>query len=217
MGCHIQVRDLALSYRWKTFVKPIFTNLELCIEQGSFVTITGSNGTGKSSLIKLILGLQRPDAGELLLEGVPVRAGFPEAVRKHRVAYLAQQIEELFFANTVCEELSYSAAIDQDKQNELLAELGLSQLLDRTIESLSGGERQGLALAQFMLQEAPLLLLDEPSSYLDQNRANSLKDFMLQAHNAGKTILHITQYVQEIGWGTHHIDLDQADPRVRPI
>ncbi|MEA3288238.1 MAG: ABC transporter ATP-binding protein [Candidatus Marinimicrobia bacterium] len=217
MSCHFQVRDLALSYRWKTFVKPIFKNLNLCVERGWFVTITGCNGSGKSSLIKLILGLVQPDTGELLLEGIPVRAGFPGAVRNHQIAYMAQQIEEMFFANTVREELSYGADGVLEKQGQVLAELGMNHFMDRTIESLSGGERQGLALAQFMIQEAPFLLLDEPSSYLDQSRADRLKDFMMQAHRSGKTILHVTQYTQEISWGTHHIDLDQTDPKVRSI
>ena len=217
MDCHIQVRDLALSYRWKTFTKTIFKNLNLCIERGSFITITGGNGSGKSSLIKLILGLVQPEAGELLLEGIPVRAGFPEAVRKHQIAYLAQQIEDLFFANTVREELAYATEIPLKRQEQYLGELGLDQFMDRTIESLSGGERQGLALAQFMTHDAPLLLLDEPSSYLDQSRASRLQEFLTQAHNSGKTILHVTQYAQEVKWGTHLIDLDQANPRVRSI
>ncbi len=74
-----------------------------------------------------------------------------------------------------------------------------------------------MALAQFMVQQAPLLILDEPSSYLDQGRATLLKNYLLKAQSKGKTILHVTQYPAEISWGTHVIDLDQAIPGVNPL
>ncbi len=215
MQCHIQVNNLALSYRWKTFQKTIFQDLSLCIPQGSFVTVIGGNGTGKSSLVKLILGLETPDDGEILLNNTRVRAGYPEGVRSNRIAYLTQQIEDLFFSETVADELSYQGGrlADPDIQ-DIQKKLGLDLLMNRNVESLSGGERQSLALAQFMIQDAPLLILDEPSSYLDHFKASILKGFLQTAHQAGKTILHITQFETEIEWGTHVIDLDQANVSV---
>ncbi|MCF6238617.1 MAG: energy-coupling factor ABC transporter ATP-binding protein [Candidatus Marinimicrobia bacterium] len=214
MPCHIRIKDLALSYCWKNYEKKIFQDLNLGIEQGSFVTITGGNGSGKSSLIKLILGLISPGKGTVELAGSPVKAGFPTAVRHHQIAYLAQQIEELFFAETVREELAYNTENQAGIADLYLTELGLTHLLDRTIESLSGGERQSVALAQFMTHEAPLLLLDEPSSYQDQHRANLLKKYLKDAQMAGKTVLHVSQYQAEIHWGSHFIDLDEDQPRL---
>jgi len=74
MACHIKLDNLALTYRWKAFQKNIFQDLNLCIPHGAFVTIKGGNGSGKSSLIRLILGLAAPDAGEITINGDLVRA-----------------------------------------------------------------------------------------------------------------------------------------------
>ncbi|NQT63746.1 MAG: ABC transporter ATP-binding protein [Candidatus Marinimicrobia bacterium] len=211
MPCHIQVKNLALSYRWKAFQKTIFQDLNLCIPSGSFVTIIGGNGSGKSSLIKIILGLVKPESGEILLNDKIVRAGYPEAIKSKRIAYLTQQIEDLFFSESVAEELSYQDdGLGKPDMLNILQTLGLNTLMNRSVESLSGGERQSLALAQFMLQDAPLLILDEPSSYLDQTKASILKAFLDKAHQAGKTVLHVTQFSSELTWGTHVIDLDQT-------
>lgn len=209
MQCHIQIKNLALAYRWKSFQKSIFEDLNLCIPTGAFVTIFGSNGSGKSSLVKLILGLETPQTGTVLINTEKVKFGYPEALKKSDVSYLSQQIEDLFFSDTVAEELLYDANQSHDPEfSEISQALGLEILMDRHIESLSGGERQALALAQFMTKDAPLLILDEPSSYLDQGKAALLRTFLKKAHQSGKTILHITQFASECKWGSHSIDLD---------
>lgn len=214
MGLHIQVENLNLSFHWNKFSRIIFQNLNLDIEQGSFVSVIGGNGSGKSSLLKLILGLASPDTGTISISGNPVQPGFPQSIKSNHVSYLAQQIEDLFFADTVKEELLYDQIADQKDAQEILLALGVNSLLDRVLDSLSGGERQALALAQFAVQESTLLILDEPSSYLDQARASWLKTYLEQALSRGKTILHVTQYPAEIKWGTHVIDLDDINPNV---
>jgi len=213
--CHIELKHLALSFSWKTYHKQIFHDLNLCIDQGSYVTIIGANGSGKSSLVKLLLGLIPPDEGDVTIHGEPVKAGYPDGVRKGRISYLSQQIEDLFFADTVREELTHKQSITLEGLNiQYLQSLGLSDQLERSIESLSGGERQALALAEFMGNRSDLLLLDEPSSYLDQDRAAVLKAYLNESQLAGKTILHVTQYPAEVQWGTHLIDLNQSDVKV---
>ena len=212
MPCHIQVKNLALTYRWKAYQKTIFKDLNLCIPSGSFVTIIGGNGSGKSSLVKLILGLVKPESGDVLLNDKIVRAGYPESIKTNRISYLTQQIEDLFFSETVAEELSYQDDVLGDSDMlDILHTLGLDMLMDRSVERLSGGERQSLALAQFMIQDAPLLILDEPSSYFDRTKASILKAFLEKAHQSGKTVLHVTQFTSELEWGTHVIDLDETN------
>lgn len=217
MGCHVQVRELALSYRWNDFERLVFQNLNLCIPFGSFVSVSGSNGSGKSSLAKLCLGLISANWGDVLIEGVAVRPGYPEAVRNNHVVYLAQQIEELFYGDTVRQELTYDQNLNLHDQLQVLQDLELEHLLDRNVDSLSGGERQAVALAQFMASHASLLILDEPSSYLDQHRAALLKRYLSKAQQAGKTIIHITQYDAEIAWGSHSIDLDAEAPKIQTL
>ncbi|NQV43131.1 MAG: ABC transporter ATP-binding protein [Candidatus Marinimicrobia bacterium] len=212
MQCHIQIKNLALTYRWKSFQKTIFEDLNLCIPSGAFVTIFGSNGSGKSSLVKLILGLETPQSGMIHISDEKVNFGYPKALKYNRISYLSQQIEDFFFSETVAEELLYQGNQLSDPEfREIIQTLGLEMLMDRHVESLSGGERQSLALAQFMTQNTPLLILDEPSSYLDQGKAALLKTFLEKAHQSGKTILHVTQFTSELSWGTHVIDLDNGN------
>ena len=215
MACHIKLNNLALTYRWKAYQKNIFSDLNLCIPMGAFVTIVGGNGSGKSSLVKLILGLVAPDAGQVLINDIAVKPGDPEAVRNKQIAYLSQQIEDFFFSETVAEELNYHGDLSQESDSlSILQSLGLDTLMDRKVDDLSGGERQSLALAQFMVGNAPLLILDEPSSYLDETKASILKAYLQKAHSSEKTILHITQFDSEFRWGTHVIDLNSAEPSV---
>jgi|GEM_PF-1827296 len=214
MDCPIQVRGLSLSYRWKNYEKSIFQDLNLCFPRGSFVTIQGGNGSGKSSLLKLILGLIYPQSGDVLIEGLPVNFGYPQAVREHTIAYLAQRIDQFFYADTVLEELSYNQIELNDENTKYLHELGLDHLLERAMQNLSGGEKQGLALAQFMMSPASILILDEPSSYLDEERASILRQFLDEAHTKGKTIIYVTQYPLERDWGTHSLDLDSSNSEI---
>ncbi len=214
MGNPIEVHDLSLSYTWKHDSKLIFKDLNFSVGSGAFVTVVGGNGSGKSSLIKLILGLLKPDSGTILLNGKAVCPGYPTAVREGRVAYLAQQIEELFLADTVGDELLHGVDQSTESQQDVLNSLGLLSLLERPIETLSGGERQALALGQFISQEAPILILDEPSSYFDRDKAHVLHQHLVEAHTAGKTILHVTQYPAEVAWGSHVLDLNMDEPEV---
>lgn len=214
MACYLQIKGLDFSFRWKNHEREIFHDLNLCVQQGSFISVIGSNGSGKSSLLKLILGLNTPNRGDIHFEDKPIRPGYPEAVRQQRMVYLAQQIEELFYGDTVLQELSFTQGNMLEEQKKNIADLDLEHVLHQPVDSLSGGERQGVALAQFMASKAPLLLLDEPSSYLDQARAMVLKAFLIQAHQEGRTIIHTTQYANELGWGTHFIDLDQTSPEI---
>ncbi len=210
MTCHIRVNNLALTYSWKSYEKKIFHDLNLCIPKGSFVTIIGGNGSGKSSLVKLVLGLATPQSGEVLIDENMVRSGYPTAIKQHHIAYLSQEIEDLFFSETVAEELSYQPSLVEDPETSRIQEaLGLNTLLDRRVDSLSGGERQSLALAQFMMEDAQLLIMDEPSSYLDSEKSSLLKAFLESCHQAGKTILHVTQFETELHWGTHILDLNE--------
>lgn len=213
MTSHIEVADLSLTYHWQNYSKPIFNNLNLQIEQGQFVSVIGGNGSGKSSLFKLILGLTKPDSGQICIAGTPVRYGYPNGVRQGRIAYFAQDIQEMFFSETVGEELAFNRAQQQNSP----VHFEFEPQTQRCITDLSGGERQALGLIEFMTQKADLLLLDEPSSFLDEDHASALKRFLNERHAAGKTIVHVTQYGNEIQWGSHVLDLDQDQPGVEAL
>jgi len=211
MPDHIELEGVSLSYHWQSFHKKIITDLSFKVSQGSFVSILGSNGSGKSSLLKLIIGLEKPDAGSIKVSGSPIRYGQPEMIRSGHVAYLSQQVQEMFFSDTVGEELAYN------KQSKSVTKQLVKIDPTRRISDLSGGERQSLALDIFMNSPAALLILDEPTSYLDYSHAQELQQYLEQSHRNGRTVLHVTQYPGEAIWGTHVLDLDDAQPQVKPI
>lgn len=213
MDAHIEISDLNLSYAWQGFRRDIFTCLNLKVPEGAFVSIYGSNGSGKSSLAKLLLGLLEPDGGYIRMATHTLIPGHPSAIREGHIAYLAQQVHELFFAETVAEELAANNITLESVSGTLIAAMDASQ----QISTLSGGERQSLALVIFMASKAPLLILDEPTSYLDQIRTHQLKMYLEKCHAEGRTILHFTQYPHEHNWGSHVLDLDEEHPELKKI
>jgi len=206
---HIDVRGISLSYHWRSYHRQIFDQLNLRIQPAEYVSVIGSNGSGKTSLIKLILGLVKPDSGSIKIAGRDVIYGFPLDVREGKIAYISQNIQDMFFSETVGEELTLSNISTSPP-------ISLGDTLDpqQRIRDLSGGERQRLGLQIFMSSQAPLLLLDEPSSFLDHQNSQILKKYLAEANDAGKTILHLTQYPAEVAWGSHVLDLDQETPEV---
>ncbi|MCF7905236.1 MAG: ATP-binding cassette domain-containing protein, partial [Candidatus Marinimicrobia bacterium] len=171
----------------------------------------------KSSLLKLIMGLIEPNSGAIIVGERQVRFGYVDGVKDGQIAYLAQQMDELFFGETVAQELSYQKEQLTSEDHQLLEQLNMEHLLPRRIDTLSGGEKQGIALVQFLANSAPLLLLDEPSSYLDKQAAQVLRKALVRAHEQGRTIVHATQFKREVAWGSHVLDLDSQQPRVERL
>jgi len=154
--------------------KAILNNLSLNLYSGDFLVILGSNGSGKSSLIKTINGLCKPQSGTLILNG--------EDITKQRVEQIAKNITTLtqdlnfstfhdmtVFENCVCAALKNSSFPDKTSIKEHLEKYhpALPQKLEERVSSLSGGERQCLALAMCLYSTPQLLLLDEHTSALD--------------------------------------------------
>ncbi len=158
-GPGLVVRDLSFAYPGG----PRLEGIELEARPGELFVITGKSGVGKTTLLKLLLGLLRPESGAICLNGRPVA---PE-----RFAYIPQK--PFFLAGSVRENLTLAQPdAREEAMQAALAEVGLANLpLDRRIgeggEGLSAGERQRLALARALLKEPDAILLDEPTAHLD--------------------------------------------------
>jgi len=146
--------------------------LDLVVPKHSITGLLGPNGAGKSTLIKLLLGLFRPTDGSGEVFGLDIQRQSPEIRR--RVGYLSQE-PHFYPEMTAREILRFTArffytgpkhAIDE-RVEEMLAMVGLSDKADRPVKGFSGGERQRLGIAQAQINEPDLLILDEPASALD--------------------------------------------------
>lgn len=152
-------------------------DLSLHVGQGEYFVLTGPNGSGKTILIKLIAGLLKPESGEITLGSRPVTHLPPW---ERNVGYVPQ--DGVLFPNmTVRENIGFGMTVrgaDAETTTSAVAEIAalitVEGLLDRTVDGLSGGERQKVALARALVFKPAVLLLDEPLSAIDEEVRDAL-------------------------------------------
>ncbi|MDQ1237907.1 MAG: iron complex transport system ATP-binding protein [Thermodesulfobacteriota bacterium] len=155
---------------------PTLHNVEVIVHQGDFIGVIGPNGVGKSTLIKVLTGILRPDEGMILLHGTPIeRLSKREIARK--LAVVSQE-EALDFGFTVWEEVMFGRSphhgglhfdnySDRVVVEKALVRTQIDHLASRRLETLSGGERQRVRIARGIAQEPKVIFLDEPTNHLD--------------------------------------------------
>jgi len=176
----------------------VFQNLTLSAQAGEILLIVGKNGTGKTTLLRLMAGLIRPYTGEVLFDGassVKVRAS--ALARKASLAFQITHHE--FFSTTVEEEIRTTLRMrgseEKDREEEIAGIclfFGLEHLRFRHPFSLSGGEKRRLTLAILQAMDSDFLLLDEPTQGLDKDGRKDLLRFLRERKEIGKGIVIAT-------------------------
>lgn len=172
-----------VSFRYEKKEKDILHNASCRFFRGQMTAIMGSNGCGKTTLLKLLCGIQKPQEGKIQN---PLRL---------RCALLPQDPKLLFTCETVRKELSESAK-DKNAFSEIAALCRLERLLDRHPYDLSGGEMQRLALAKLLLSAPDILLLDEPTKGMDANGKRELAVILATLLSEGKTVIIVSHDVE---------------------
>ena len=168
-----------INFRWPQG-PALLRDINLALNRQDTVALVGSNGCGKTTLGKLIMGLLSPTQGRVLLDGRPV-GDYPLAQRGERVGYVFQNPEKQLFAASVADEVGFALrhrGLNSDqveaKVEEMLALFELERRRDAFPFNLSHGEKQRLALAAVLALDPEFVLLDEPSTGLDWLRKRKL-------------------------------------------
>ncbi len=178
-------------------------DIEIQLEKGQFVTLYGKSGAGKTSILRMLAGLLRPDAGHIQVEGRQWYAHNKNiflSPQKRQLGFLFQDYA-LFPNMSVRENLLF--ALPKGQPDAIIAELielmELRELQNRRPNRLSGGQQQRVALARALVQKPPLLLLDEPLSALDQEMRLKLQEYLLEIHRKyGLTTILVSHEPNEI-------------------
>lgn len=194
MSAYFTCRNLQKSYGGRV----VLPGIDLTLRPGSVTALIGASGCGKSTLLRVVAGFVSPDAGEMLLEGVP--CGGPGVDR-----VMVFQDDALFPWLGVAENVAFGLknggmppALRRERVREMLALVGLEQWEQALPSTLSGGMRQRVALARALVLRPKLLLLDEPFAALDAITRSRMQGLLaeLQART-GVTVLMVTHDVAE--------------------
>ncbi|HEU0025554.1 MAG TPA: ABC transporter ATP-binding protein [Ktedonobacterales bacterium] len=168
-----------VTFRYSPTSEPVAQGVSLAVQPGEMVALLGPNGAGKSTLLKLASGALRPQAGRVTLDGRDMRGLSREAVARRvamapqdfgvQFAYTVRQIVELG-RTPYLGSWGVMRAADRHAVDEAMELVGVTPLADRVFAELSGGERQWALIALTLAQQAPTLLLDEPTAHLDIRR-----------------------------------------------
>lgn len=192
----IITRDLAVGYQQKA----LLTNISMDIQQGEFIGVFGPNGAGKSTFLRTVLGLLKPLAGKIEVLGETPHRG-----NKH-IGYMPQMRRHVTVANltasalleSTCHAACYGLPItSQQQQNEIDRVLNLveaTHYAERPFQQLSGGERQRIYLAQALLGEPSLLLLDEPLLNLDPHYQEKFISLLHELQDSLKVTIIFTAH-----------------------
>jgi ABC-2 type transport system ATP-binding protein len=198
----LEIKGLKKTFRSNFLIKKyrILKGIDLDVEKGEIYGFLGPNGAGKTTTIKCILGLLTPDAGEILIEGRPAHS---LAARRHTgflpenpyfYDYLSAR-ELLMFTASL---FNLPKAEVQERVAALVHQVGLSGQEDLKLRKYSKGMIQRLGLAQAMIQDPDLLILDEPFSGLDPIGRKDLRTLILSLREQGKTIFFSSHILQDM-------------------
>ncbi|MBI4836663.1 MAG: ATP-binding cassette domain-containing protein [Candidatus Abawacabacteria bacterium] len=180
--------------------RAVLDNVSLTIEAGEFVSIVGRSGAGKTTLAKLILGVEKTDLGVVSVDGLIVTEMRPGTLQKfRRKVGMVFQDYRLLPEKTVFENVAFALEVTdvpeatiQSQVDEVLAKLELSHIRDAFPLTLSGGEQQRVAIARALVHRPRLLIADEPTGNLDPEGTDTILNLLRQIHGQGTTVILTT-------------------------
>jgi len=194
------VTKLELKNVTKTYGKTkVISDMSLVIEEGEFFVVLGPSGTGKSTLLKLIVGIEQPDSGKVFIDGKDVTRLPPN---KRNIAMVFQNYA-LYPNMTVYQNISFPLKMHRianakQKAIDVAAKLNISDILNKKVTQISGGQQQRVALARAIVRDPAIFLLDEPLSNLDARvRYTARSELKKLQQELGQSFLFVTHDQKE--------------------
>lgn len=198
----IEIRNLTKKFGQKT----LFENLNVTIQQGEFVIISGNSGCGKTTLLNIIGGIEPADAGSVLVNGYDLLKKFNKRQYYGEIVSFIFQNFALIENKTVKQNFELINPKNRSALTfeEALKKVGLSDKLNEKVYTLSGGEQQRIALARIYLKKAQVILADEPTGSLDKGNAEIVLNILKDLNERGMTIIVVT----------HDEDIKESAPKI---
>ncbi|MBN2020526.1 MAG: ABC transporter ATP-binding protein [Sedimentisphaerales bacterium] len=195
----IEVKNLCFAYKTQA---DILKNISFRLKPGFFLSIAGPNGAGKTTLLNLLSGLLKPTAGTITIDGSDLRTYSVKELAK-RIAVVRQEFIPVFEFSALqvvsmartpyVGVFAFESVADQRAITEALEMTDTARFAGRTLNQLSGGERQRVFIARALAQQTPILLLDEPTSFLDMKHQVGIYDLLKKLQlEKQKTIVAVT-------------------------
>jgi putative ABC transport system ATP-binding protein len=218
----ITLADVSKTYQSGAGEFTALTDINLDVARGAFLVIVGQSGSGKSTMLSLLAGIDRPSTGTVVVDGVPVHALSERQLSAWRgtavgvVFQFFQLLPTLTVSENVMLPMDFcgvgSELERRERSFELLERLGVADQAHKLPGRLSGGQQQRVAIARALVNRPALLLADEPTGNLDSRNAGALLELLQELASQGQTVIMVTHDHNARERATHSITL--ADGRI---
>lgn len=210
----VEVKDLNFSYEEG---KKTIENVCFSVGEGSYTTIIGHNGSGKSTIAKLIMGLLEKESGSIQIDGLELNLENLSKIR-NKIGIVFQNPDNQFIGATVRDDIAFGLenhCVDPKKMDEIIdtnaALVKMSDFMDQEPTHLSGGQKQRVAIAGVLAMKPKVLIFDEATSMLDPDGKDEIKKVIKKLHKESSlTILSITHDIDEVAQSDYVIALDEG-------
>ena len=211
---HVKVNNLSYSYDGE---HDAVSNVSFNIEKGSYTTIIGHNGSGKSTIAKLLVGLLEKKSGTTQIEDLELNQDNLIKIR-NKIGIVFQNPDNQFIGSTVRDDIAFGLenhCVEQKDMdpiiNEYAAKVNMTDFLDSEPTHLSGGQKQRVAIAGVLAMHPDIIIFDESTSMLDPQGKDEIKKFIYHLHeNKELTIISITHDIEEVSSSDHVIVMNDG-------